>query len=159
MYKVGGFLFTFHGAGRGESLLSAKKKFLYANALEISCHKIYLLHQKGTCSRSQSPIWQWNRINWSLGLQLLVSALFFNISAKMRRVANLYVYLNLRRWFPLKLLLRSFFSIVLSNKVWSLLIYSKGINNRRQNGKVCAVFSGALSHLSYLHCVFKVDNW
>ena len=26
MYKVGGFLFTYHGAGRGESLLSAKKK-------------------------------------------------------------------------------------------------------------------------------------
>lgn len=63
----------------------------------------------------------------------------FNISAKMRRVANLYVYLNLRRWFPLKLLLRSFFSTVLSNKVWSLLIYSKGINNRRQNGKVNAL--------------------
>ena len=44
MYKVGGFLFTFHGVGRGESLLSDKKKFLYANALELSCHKIYLLH-------------------------------------------------------------------------------------------------------------------
>lgn len=26
MYKVGGFLFTYHGAGRGESLLSDKKK-------------------------------------------------------------------------------------------------------------------------------------
>ena len=26
MYKVGGFLFTFHEAGRGESLLSDKKK-------------------------------------------------------------------------------------------------------------------------------------
>ena len=73
----------------------------------------------------------------------------FSISAKMRRVANLYVYLNLCRWFSLKLLLRSFVSIVLCHKVWSLLIYSKGINNRRQNGKVCALFSRALSHLSY----------
>lgn len=26
MYKVGGFLFTYHGAGRGESLLCDKKK-------------------------------------------------------------------------------------------------------------------------------------
>ena len=26
MYKVGGFLFTYHGAGRGESLLSDKKE-------------------------------------------------------------------------------------------------------------------------------------
>ena len=26
MYKVGGFLFTFHGEGSGESLLSDKKK-------------------------------------------------------------------------------------------------------------------------------------
>ena len=26
MYKVGGLLFTYHGAGRGESLLSDKKK-------------------------------------------------------------------------------------------------------------------------------------
>jgi len=46
MYKVGGFLFTFHGAGSGESLLSDKKKknILYANAQRISCHKISLLH-------------------------------------------------------------------------------------------------------------------
>ena len=60
MYKVGGFLFTFHGAGSGESLLSDKeKKFpVSQRAANIMSQNFPTALERYTCSRSQSPVLQ-----------------------------------------------------------------------------------------------------
>ena len=91
MYKVGGFLFTFHGARSGESLLSDKKKIPVrqrAGNIMSQNFPTVSLAISGIAMKSDYLI------SWFATFSICT---IFNISAKMRRVANLYVYLNLRR--------------------------------------------------------------
>ena len=88
MYKVGGFLFTFHGAGSGEWRKKSPVRHRAGNIMSQNFptaleRYLFSLAISGIAMKADYLI------SWFATFSICT---IFSISAKKRRVANLYVY-------------------------------------------------------------------